>query len=400
MNLPFFIARRYFIAKKSTNAVNLITAISIFGVAIGTAAMIAVLSGFNGLESLIRSFYNTFDPDLKIEAVTGKFLPGDSTTFAALADLPEVAAYSLVLEDKALLQFRDKEFIATIKGVDTRYTEVTRFSDAITRGDYFGLMNDEVGVVGIGVAYHLNLVRLDFTDPLRVYVPRPDYKIGVDPMQSVNMKPLYPIGIFSVQPDYDVKYIITPLPYAQSLFDKLGLYSSVEVKLASGADIDEAKETIQTLLGDSYKVLDRNEQQATIFRVIKIEGLATFLILAFILTIASFGILGSLIMLILEKKEDINTLRSLGFTVQRIKRIFLNEGLLISAIGCLLGVFLGVSLVVLQDQFGLIALGQGYAMDAYPVELRLGNVVTVFLTVMGIGSVVSWLAVRRLKTDF
>lgn len=400
MNLPFFIARRYFIAKKSTNAVNLITAVSIIGVTIGTAAMIAVLSGFNGLESLIRSFYNTFDPDLKVEVVSGKYLPGDSATFHSLEHLPEIAAYSLVLEDKALLQFRDKEFIATIKGVDTRYTDVTRFADAITRGNYFGRLNDDVGVVGIGVAYHLNLARLDFVDPLRVYVPKPNYRSGLDAMQSVNMKPLYPVGIFSVQPDYDVKYIITPLPYAQALFDKSGIYSSVEIKLVPDADLEAAKSTIAKTLGNGYKVLDRNEQQATIFRVIKIEGLATFLILAFILTIASFGILGSLIMLILEKKEDINTLRSLGFTKQRIKRIFLNEGLLISAIGCLLGVLLGVSLVVLQDQYGLIALGQGYAMDAYPVELRFGNVITVFLTVMGIGSLVSWLAVRRLKTDF
>ena len=400
MNLPFFIARRYLIAKKSTNAVNLITAVSIFGVAIGTAAMIAVLSGFNGLESLIRSFYNTFDPDLKVEAITGKYLAGDSTTFVALNELNGIEGYSMVLEDKALIQFRDKEYIATIKGVDTRYTDVTRFSDAIIRGDYFGMMNDEVGVVGIGVAYHLNLVRLDFVDPLRVYVPKPNYKVGLDPMQSVNMKPLYPIGIFSVQPDYDVKYIVTPLPYAQDLFDNAGKFSAVEIKLAPDANIETVKSEVQKLLGNAYQVLDRNEQQATIFRVIKIEGLATFLILAFILTIASFGILGSLIMLILEKKEDINTLRSLGFTKQRIKRIFLNEGLLISAIGCLLGVLLGVGLVLLQDQFGLIALGQGYAMDAYPVELRFGNVITVFLTVMGIGSMVSWLAVRRLKTDF
>ena len=168
MNLPFYIARRYFIAKKSTNAVNLIAGISILGVAVGTAAMITVLSGFNGLESLIRNFYNTFDPDLKIEATSGKFLPGDSTTFYALQDLPEVDAYSLVLEDKALLQFRDKEFIATIKGVDPAYTTVTRFSETISHGNYFGQITDDVGVVGVGVAYHLNLARLDFITQIQL----------------------------------------------------------------------------------------------------------------------------------------------------------------------------------------------------------------------------------------
>jgi lipoprotein-releasing system permease protein len=400
VNLPFYIARRYFVAKKSTNAVNLITAISILGVTVGTAAMIAVLSGFNGLENLIRSFYNTFDPDLKIEATTGKFLAGDSTAFSALADLPEVDAYCLVLEDKALMQFRDKEYIATIKGVDRQYSSVTDFTETINRGNYFGRMTDEVGVVGIGVAYYLNLVRLDFVDPLRVYVPMDNYKVGLDPTQSVNMEPLYPVGIFSVQPDYDIKYVVTPINYAQKLFNKQNTYSSVEVKLSGYIDIDDAKEKVSSVLGPDYKVLDRNEQQATIFRVIKIEGLATFLILAFILTIASFGILGSLIMLILEKKEDIHTLRSLGLNLQRIKRIFLTEGLIISSTGCLLGVALGVALVVLQQQFGLISLGQGYAMDAYPVALQLGDVVNVFLTVMAIGSLVSWLAVRRLKTDF
>jgi lipoprotein-releasing system permease protein len=400
VNLPFYIARRYFVAKKSTNAVNLITAISILGVTVGTAAMIAVLSGFNGLENLIRSFYNTFDPDLKIEATTGKFLAGDSTAFSALADLPEVDAYCLVLEDKALMQFRDKEYIATIKGVDRQYSSVTDFTETINRGNYFGRMTDEVGVVGIGVAYYLNLVRLDFVDPLRVYVPMDNYKVGLDPTQSVNMEPLYPVGIFSVQPDYDIKYVVTPINYAQKLFNKQNTYSSVEVKLSGNIDIDDAKEKVSSVLGPDYKVLDRNEQQATIFRVIKIEGLATFLILAFILTIASFGILGSLIMLILEKKEDIHTLRSLGLNLQRIKRIFLTEGLIISSTGCLLGVALGVALVVLQQQFGLISLGQGYAMDAYPVALQLGDVVNVFLTVMAIGSLVSWLAVRRLKTDF
>ena len=400
MNLSFYIARRYFIAKKSTNAVNLITAISILGVAVGTAAMIAVLSGFNGLESLIRSFYNTFDPDLKIEATAGKFLSGDSATFSVLTDIPEVDAYSLVLEDKALMQFRDKEYIATIKGVDQQYSTVTRFSETINRGNYFGRMTDEVGVVGIGVAYYLSLVRLDFVDPIRVYVPMDNYQVGLDPTRSVNMKPLYPIGIFSVQPDYDVKYVVTPLAYAQNLFNKPEGYSSVEIKLGEGANLKEAKKKIQSALGSDYAVLDRNEQQATIFRVIKIEGLATFLILAFILTIASFGILGSLIMLILEKKEDIHTLRSLGLNLQRIKRIFLTEGLIISSTGCLLGVGLGIILVILQQQFGLISLGQGYAMDAYPVELQFGDVINVFLTVMAIGSLVSWLAVRRLKTDF
>lgn len=367
---------------------------------VGTAAMIAVFSGFNGLESLIRSFYDTFDPDLKIEAVEGKFLPDEADNFAFLAEWPEVESYSQVLEDKALLQFRDKEFIATIKGVDKNYSTVTRFEETLNRGEYFGDMEENVGVVGIGVAYHLNLLRLDFADPISIYVPRSDYQLSFDPAQSVNSKLLYPMGIFSVQPDYDVKYVVTPLFFAQDLFAKGPILSAIEIKLLPKADVEAIKEKLKSAVGDRYKVLDRNAQQATIFRVIKVEGLATFLILAFILTIASFGILGSLIMLILEKRHDIHTLRSLGLTTQRIKRIFLNEGLLISTAGCGLGVLLGVGLVLAQQHFSLISLGQGYAMDAYPVELRFWDVLRVFLTVMAIGSIVSWLAVRRLKTDF
>ena len=400
MNLPFYIAKRYFIAKKTSNAVNLIATISMVGVMVGTAAMIAVLSGFNGLESLIRSFYNTFDPDIKVLAVEGKFLPGASPDYTFLAEWPEIESYSEVLEDKALIQFHDKEFIATIKGVDQNYSTVTRFEETITRGEHFGDMQEDVGVMGIGVAYHLNFLRLDFAEPLNIFVPKADYKLGVDPTQSVNRKQLYPMGIFSVQPDYDIKYVVTPLVFAQELFAKGDILSSLELKLSPEADVNQTKEKLQATLGANYKVLNRNEQQATIFRVIKIEGLATFLILAFILTIASFGILGSLIMLILEKRHDIHTLRSLGLTNQRVKRIFLNEGLLISTAGCVLGVLLGVGLVLAQQHFGLISLGQGYAMDAYPVELRFWDVLRVFLTVMAIGSVVSWLAVRRLKTDF
>ena len=370
------------------------------GVAVGTAAMIAVLSGFNGLESLIRSFYNTFDPDLKIIAVQGKYLPDDTTQFEFLNALHGVENYSLILEDKALLKFRDKEFIATIKGVDTKYQVVTKFTNAIINGSYFGNMTDEVGVLGVGVAYHLNLLRLDFVDPIQIYVPKPDYKIGLDPMQSVRMQRLYPIGTFSVQPDYDVKYVVTPLAFARNLFERQSGITSVEVKLAGDVDLKTVQEDIANKLGPGYKVLNRNEQQITIFRVMQIEGMATFLILAFILTIASFGIIGTLIMLVLEKRGDINTLRSMGATTQFIKKVFLQQGLLISFIGCGLGVLLGILLVLAQEQLGFITLGQGYALDNYPVELRFEDIAKVFVTIMAIGSLISWVAVRRIKTDF
>ncbi len=399
MNVPFYIAKRYLFSKKSTSAVHIIAAISVLGVAVGTAAMITVLSGFNGLESLIRSFYNTFDPDIKITATAGKYMPGDSAQYAALQHVEGVANYTLVLEDKALIKFRDKEFIATIKGVDNTYAQTTNFTQAITRGNYFGRMTDEIGVLGVGVAYHLNIARLDFVDPIQIYVPRQDYKVGLDPMQSVKMLPLYPIGIFSVQPDYDVKYVVTPLAYAQQLFEHPGGITSIEIKSEPGVDTENIKENIKATLGDGYNILDRNEQQVTIFRVIKIEGLATFLILTFILTIASFGIIGTLIMLMLEKKEDIHTLRSMGATKTLIKNLFFLEGLLISGLGCFLGIVIGIGIVLAQQKFGFIALGQGYALDAYPVELRLADMVKVGLTIMAIGSLMSWIAVRRLKTS-
>jgi lipoprotein-releasing system permease protein len=303
---------------------------------------------------------------------------------------------SFILEDKALLKFRDKEYIATIKGVDSNYAEVTRFTEVINRGDYFGRMTDEVGVVGIGVAYHLNLLRIDFVDPIQVYVPRQDFSASADPENSVNSLPLYPIGTFSVQPDYDIKYVVTPIDYARQLFSKPEGVSSIEVKCRPGVQNDQVKNKLLELLGPGHKVLNRNEQQATIFRVIQAEGLATFLILAFILTIASFGIMGSLTMLILEKKEDMFTLKSLGADRPLIKRIFLTEGLLISFLGCISGLLLGIVLVVLQQQFGLLSLGQGYAVNAYPMEIRPSDLVKVTATVMGIGTIVSILAVRKI----
>lgn len=396
MNVAFYIAKRYLLAKKSANAVNLITAISVLGVAIGTAAMIAVLSGFNGLEGLIRGFYNTFDPDLKIESYEGKYLPGDSTSFSALKNIEGVHSYSLVLEDKALFKFRDKEYIATIKGVDQNYTTVTQFENTITRGEIFGDYTENAGVFGVGVAYYLNISRIDFFDPVQVFVPRQNYTAGSDPMQSVNTLSLFPVATFSVQPEYDVKYAVTPLFFAQQLFERNQI-TSIEVRCKPDFKPDVVKNNIAQKLGAAYKIANRNEQQATIFRVIKMEGLATFLILAFILAIASFGILGSLIMLILDKKPDMYTLKSMGANTKLLKRIFLIEGLLISALGCLIGLTLGIGLVLLQQQFGFVSLGQGYAIDAYPMQLRAADVVKIAATVMGIGTVVSWLAVRKVK---
>ncbi|MDX5326758.1 MAG: ABC transporter permease [Bacteroidota bacterium] len=398
MNLPFFIAKRYLFSKKKTNAVNLITGVSILGITVGTAAMIIVLSAFNGLEDLVRSFYDTFDPDLKVELVKGKNWQWTDDQAAKLEQVEGIDAYSLVLEEKALLRYRDKEFIATLKGVDGNYLRATQFEDALIRGEFFVQEDTRAAIPGLGVSYHLSLSSKVDRQPIDVYVPRDDFSPMLDPTAAFTTETLNPVGTFSVQPDFDVKYVITPLAFVRGLVGKDKI-SAIEVKVAQGADEESVRHSLETVMGSKFTVKTRDEQQATLFRVMKTEGLVTFLILAFILAIASFTILGSLTMLILDKKEDIITLWNLGADERFLKRTFMLEGLLIAGIGAGTGLILGLGIVWAQQNYGLIQLGQGYAMEAYPVALRLMDFVKVMVTVMGISLAITMVATRRLKVE-
>lgn len=365
---------------------------------VGAAAMIIVLSAFNGLETLIRGFYNTFDPDLKIELVEGKNLAFDQELANSIAETPFVEAYSFILEEKALLRANNREFIATLKGVDKNYLRVTNFENALMHGEFFPSEPEEdLTILGAGVAYHLGISKINMKTVLEVFVPKADANI-LDPMQAVNTRRIFPIGIFSIQPDFDVKYTMVPISLVQEIVDaETPRFSSIEIKATPEGDIEELQESLSDRLGDDFKVLNRDQQQVSIYKVLKTEGLATYLILAFILMVSSFGILGANIMLTLDKKEDIKTLWAMGADETLTRKIFFTEGLLTSFIGGLGGIALGVLIVFIQKTTGFISLGEGYVVNAYPVELRLENFLLVLVTVVVLGFLVSIVSTRRLN---
>ncbi|MCT4623264.1 MAG: FtsX-like permease family protein [Schleiferiaceae bacterium] len=398
MNFPFFIAKRYLFSRHTTNAVNIITGISVLGVAVGAAAMIIVLSAFNGLETLIRGFYNTFDPDFKIELAEGKNIPFDEEIRNEIIRIPHVENCSYVLEEKALLRANDREFIATLKGVDHHYLRVTDFEHALAHGEFFPSQPEEdLAILGSGVAYHLGISKINMNTLVEVFVPKADANI-LDPSQAVNTRIIYPIGIFSIQPDFDVKYTVVPINLVQQLVDiSEPRFSSLEVKAGPEADLPLLEEELQQTLGNNFKVLNRDEQQVSIYKVLKTEGLATYLILAFILMVSSFGILGANIMLVLDKKEDIKTLWALGADEKLVRKIFFTEGILTSFVGGIGGLILGTLIVMLQKLTGIISLGDGYVVEAYPVELRWSDFSLVLITVVILGILVSVISTQKLK---
>lgn len=394
MNTPAYIARRYFFSRYHTQAVNLISAMAVLGVAVGTAALVVVVSAFNGLEDLVSGFYQKFDPDLKITPAQGKTF---DPSVLNLTLLSEAESFSYVLEEKVLLQNGNRQYIATLKGVDDNYRRVTEVENSLVQGFYFEQQEAPVpAVLGAGVAYYLSLSGTQQALPLEVMVPKPGFSATADPRESFAQGYLQPVGIFSIQPDFDVQYVLCPLSFAQELLGSSQI-SALEIQLKPGQNGEQFKEELRGVLGSGFLVKNRLEQQELLFQVMKSEGLVTYLVFSLILGIASFSIFGALIMLMLDKKEHLRTLWSLGMTQRRLQRIFLWEGVLISLTGALLGLGLGLGIYYLQDRFGLITLGQGYVVEAYPVSLRTWDLPRVMFTVVGLGFIITWLSARRFK---
>jgi lipoprotein-releasing system permease protein len=402
MNLPFYIARRYLMAKKSQNAINIISGISVAGVAIGTMALITVLSVFNGFDSIIKSLYNSFDPDIKISIAEGKTFDPGMYPFDRIRANPSVAYYAEVLEENALLRYGDRQYIATVKGVDDEYRQATGIDSMIVDGEYSLWEGSRpMAVVGIGVAYHL-AIGLNFLNPINIYVIKRRGNISMNPDQAINRKFIFPSGMFSIEQEINSKYLLVPLSFARDLLQYTTEVTAVELKLKEGVDETLALEDIREILGDEFLVRDRNEQNELFYRIMKSEKWAIFFILTLILIIASFNIIGSLTMLILDKKGDIDTLDSLGASVPLIKRIFLLEGWMISISGAVIGLILGSLISWLQAEYGLIKLsGSGsFIIDAYPVVFQFTDVIKVFFTVIGIGFLAAWLPVRYIARQY
>lgn len=398
MNLPFFIARRYLISKKSRNIINLISGVSIAGITVGTMALIIVLSVFNGLDHLIKSLFSAFDPELKISLVEGKTFSVEEAVFEKLKQDPSVAVFTEVVEENAMIDYRDRQAIVTLKGVSDNYSQLTGIDSLIVDGS-FQLWEDgrPVGVIGYELAAQLS-VGLSFFDPLFIFVPKRSSGILINPSAAFNKEYLFPRGIFSVQQEYDSKYLIVPVDFARDLLDYETLVTAIELKTREGTDLELFKNRIQAELGDAYKVQTKFEQHQAFFQVMASEKWAIFLILGFILIIASFNTISSLTLLVLEKKNDMHLLQSLGALPKMLRRIFLTEGLLITGVGILLGLVLGALICWAQMTFGLLRFpaGGSFIVDIYPLKMLLTDFVMVIVLVGLIGWIASVIPVRIL----
>ena len=399
MNFPFYIARRYLFSKKSHNAINVISGVSVCGVALATLAMVCTLSVFNGFRDLVATMFTAFDPELKITSVNGKVFDSEDERIQSIRQWPEIEVFSCSLEDNAMVQYKGRQAMVVIKGVEDYFSQLTAIDNILYgRGDF--VLHDEVvdyAIPGIELVSVLG-TGIKFLNPLEVYAPKRGTKINVaNPTTSFQTDYLHSSGlVFAVnQQKYDASYILTSLSFARNLFQYDTEVSSVELKLLPNASLFQVKDKVQDLLGADFKVQDRYEQQLDTYRIMEVEKLISYIFLTFILLIACFNVIGSLSMLIIDKRKDVETLRNLGADNKLVYRIFLLEGCLISFMGALIGVVLGLALCLIQQEFGILSLGSGdmagsFVVDAYPVSVQLGDVFLVLITVL----LVSFLSVQ------
>ena len=398
MNLSLFIARRYLVSKKSHNAINIISGVALGGIAIGTMALIIVLSAFNGISNLVHVLYNSFGADIQITAVKGKtFIPtGDK--FQKIKHIEGIKYFNEVLQDKALLKNEDKQSLAILKGVSNDFRTMTRF-DTLMRQGTFKLHEGDLdyGVFGMGVGYMLNIGQSN-SDYIAVtcYAPKRGLQSGsINPADAITEKHLYPAGEFSINEDFDYRFVIVSIDFARQLFDyQDSSVSSIEIGLAKGANLQTVKQQIKDILGNDYSVKDLEEQNELLYKTLKTEKLFTFIVLALVLIIATFNIVGSLSMLILDKKKDIAILWNMGADNNTIQKIFLFEGLLITFIGAIIGLVIGTIICLIQIKFKLVPFSEGFVVSAYPVSLQFTDYIAVFASVLVVGFLSSWYPVR------
>ena len=406
MLLNTFIARRYLFSKKSHNAINIITAIAVMGIGVATAAMICVMSVFNGFRDLVSSLYTNFDPELVVVPAKGKFASADDPLLTAVRRNPAVSRASATLTDNALILFRGHPLIVTVKGVDSSFADVVQLRHILHGLDKHPYVLQSAGVhygiLGNGLAQQIGTV--DF-DKLQICAPRGGERINLaNPIESFSIGDLHASGLsFTVgQHKYDDTYILTSLDFARTLFEKEGRLSRLELRLRPGSNIERVKDELRRTVGTKYQVLDRMEQQADVFNVMKFEKFFAYLFLTFIILLACFNVVSSLSMVILEKRDDVRTLRHLGMSVSRVRSIFATEGSFIALIGTLSGLAIGVTLVLLQQEFGLIRMGNGsnFITPTYPVSLHLTDTLVIFATSLSVGCLSVWYTVRTLSRRF
>ena len=407
MNLSLYIAKRYLFSKKSHQVINIISGVAIAGIALATAAMVCTLSVFNGFQGIVAKQFSAFDADIKITAASGKVITTDAPEILQVAGIPEIESKSFCVEGKAMAGIGGKQAMVTIKGVDENFASLTNIQ-SILHGPGEFILNDgtdNYAVLGGGVAETLRC-GVFFDTPLEIYVPNRQGNINLTiPARNFKKSELQSSGLVFIlnQPEYDGEYIITSDSFARDVFSReANEATSMELKLKGNANASKTKKEVEKILGSSYIVQDRYEQQESVYKVMQVEKMISYIFLTFILMVACFNIIGSLAMLIIEKRENMKTLRSLGAENKAIANIFVYEGAIISAIGAAIGIVAGVALSLAQQHFGLIAMGStdDFIVESYPVEIIPGDVAIIFATVIAVGFITVWLPVKALTKRY
>lgn len=401
MNFPFYIARRYLFSKKSTHAINIISTISAVGVAVATMALVVTLSVFNGFHDLVASFFTTFDPQLKVVPVSGKTVAADDPTLKTICSLKQVEVATEIVEDMALATYNGRQAMVKIKGVEDNFDSLTHIREILEGDGEYCLHAADMnyGIVGIRLAERFGM-GYTFQNELKIYAPKREGQLNLaNPQDGFVEGNLYSPGVlFCVkQGKYDKNYILTSIAFARNLFAQQGMVSAVELRLKPGSDFDGVKAEMNKIGEGKFRVLDRYEQQEDTFKIMKIEKLIAYIFLTFILVVACFNLIGSISMLIIDKRNDVVTLRNLGANDSQIVRIFLFEGRMISTLGALAGIAVGLLLCWIQQQWGLVGLGRSsgsFIIDSYPVSVHPEDVIVIFITVLAVGYAAVWYPVR------
>lgn len=403
MNFPFFIAKRYLVSKKKQNLINIITWISIAGIVLGAMAIVIIVSVLNGFNDLLSRFYSSFDPDLKIIPVTGKFFNPAEHDFQAVKNHPDVVQYAEVLEEMALIKYGKQIAPGIVKGVPPNFNQYTGIDSLIYDGTYkLKEKGIDYAVIGRGLAYNLQ-IGVNFVEHLRLYVPKRGQQVSLNPSRSINHNYIYPGGIFAILDDIDSRYLLVSFDYASELFEIEDEVSAVELQLRSGVNQEKTQEEIQALLGELFHVKNRIEQHDLIFKTMKSEKLWVIIILLFILVLSSGNMIGNLTLLFIDKKEDMVMLQTMGASTASIRRIFLFEGWLITAFGTIIGCLAGIFLCWIQMKFELISFPgpEGtFAVSGYPVKLIFSDILLALFSVSAIGFLVSFYPVRMISKRY
>lgn len=397
MNFPFLIARRYLFAKRSTNAINIITGISVFGVAIGTAALLLVLSVFNGFEDLLSGLFGHFNPEVKVTPAKGKTFAPDSLVLSRIRGLDGVSIASETLEEIAFFEYEGSQDFGVLKGVDNDFAKVNGIDSTIREGKYvLEIEGRNAAVMGAGMRNKLSVNVDNFAVPMTIYMPLAQQSGVMD--KPFKTRIVYPSGTFAIQQEFDNQYILTNLAFARELLDAPdGTISALELKLRPGADVAAVKDKIREIMGPDIVVKDQYEQNEAFFKVMKLEKWMGFAITSLMLVLMAFNTLGALWMIVLDKQKDISILKSMGATDQTVRSIFLLEGLLLTVLGMGIGLAIAVLLYWLQKTYGIITIPQGFLVESYPIAMRLKDFLPVVGTVLGIGLLASVAPALRAK---